>query len=252
MEGIALESFSRLRGGKFRPGDAQDFLKWGIVGFVGFGAYQMASKLARRTADPMSVLVDPVESIGNDPVILEALVKIQSYRELNPWMFSMAVRNIDHLLFLENALVSKEVQPVRNDKALAFTYFRIALTRLNTFQHLIKHKLSNKHAMAVNIYTEKIYDQLKKHFLNVLHLCSVIRPENLLKRAEEDVEAAMKRFRHSDGHDSVAQETWKRLTAPKSPQQAQELEDDDIRPEESISRRAATFATHSTNFGPSL
>ena len=174
--------------------DAKDFVKWGAIGFLGMGIYQLGIRVAKRNINPCVELKDRADSLNLDPIIRDSFINMQSYRELNPWMFKTSIQNVDHLLFLENVLLNKTVHPTRNDKVIAFSYFRMSLIRLNMFQLLVKEKLGNDHAMAVNIFVKKIYTQIQKHFLNVLHICSEFKPGNLVARASEEVKSAMQAY----------------------------------------------------------
>lgn len=176
------------------PDDAQKFLKWGTLGFVGLGLYQLFMTVAKRNINPSVEFKDPVESMNCDPIIRDSFVHIQSYRKLNPWLFKSALQNADKLLFLEDALLSQKAFPVRNDKVSAWTYFRLSVNRLNQFQYLVRERMGNEHGLAVNIFVRKVYDQLQKHVLNVFHLCSEFKPENLIARAPFEVERALKAF----------------------------------------------------------
>jgi hypothetical protein len=188
------------------------------MGVVAAGmALMQRSHLFRSTVDPCTALLDEVEALNFDVTIRDAFLKIQAYRDINVPCFSMAIRNVDCLLFLERLLTSGTVTPLKKDKATAFAYFRVAVSRLNTFQHLVQHALENEHAMTVSIYIAQIYTNLQKHLLNVLHLCSVFKPAHMLKRAADDVQVVMKRY------------------ARKSTPLVSELERDIIEPSDSIS-----------------
>lgn len=180
---------------KFYPDDTKRFLQWGALGFLGLGAYQMFMTLAKRNINPCCELKDRTESLNNDPMIRDAFIHMQNYRELNPWLFKSALQNTDQLLFLEDALVSEKTVPVRKDKELAFTYFRMAVQRLNQFQMLVREELGNEQGMCVNIFVKKIYEQLQKHLLNTFHMCSRFKPENLIVRAQAEVQTALRNYR---------------------------------------------------------
>jgi hypothetical protein len=201
------------KGGKlqFYPGDAEKFLKWGTVGFLGFGLYQMAATLAKRNVNPCFEFKDPVEAIQYDPIIRDALIQLQSYRDMNTWLFKTALQNIDMLLFLENQLLTQKTVPVRQDKNLAFTYFKMGINRLNQFQHLVRSTLGNEHGLTVNILVKQVYTQMQKHLLNVLHLCSKFRPENLIQRAPLEIEKALKRMTDGVPFDNDAEKKWNKL-----------------------------------------
>ena len=183
-----------------RKNDVTDFLKWGSIGFLGFGIYQLGMRVAKRNINPSCDLKDRADSLDCDPLIRECFINIQEYRDLNPWLFKTALQNVDHLLFLEHVLLTKKVFPTRNDKAISFSYFRMGIIRLNMFQLLVKEKLGNDHGVCVNIFVEKIYTQLQKHFLNILHLCSEFKPEFLISRAKKEVEQAMKSYKEGKSY----------------------------------------------------
>lgn len=185
---------SGIGGLQLYPGDAQKFLKWGSIGFLGFGLYQMAVTLAKRNVNPCVEFKDPVEAMNADPIIRDALIQLQNYRELHPCLFKTSLQNIDQLLFLENALLSQKVHPVKNDKDIAFSHFRVGVNRLQHFQFLVRKEMGNEHGMTVNILVKRIYAQMQKHLLNVLHLCSEFRPENLVARAPLEVGVALRRM----------------------------------------------------------
>jgi hypothetical protein len=176
------------------PDDAKNFLKWGVVGFLGLGAYQLFMTLAKRNINPSVDFIDQVESMNCDPLIRDAMMSLQSYRQLNPWLFKSALQNIDQLLFLENALLNKQIKAVHNDKVASWSFFRMALSRLEQFQFLVRERLGNEHGLTVNIFARKIYAQLQKHILNVLHMCSEFKPEHLLARAPLEVERVLKNY----------------------------------------------------------
>jgi hypothetical protein len=175
--------------------DVADFVKWGAIGAVSMGVYQLGMKVAQRKINPCVDLKDRGDSLNHDPIIRDAFINLQKYRELNIWLFKTALQNVDHLLFLEYALLSKSVSPTHTDKSIAFSYFRMAVIRLNMLQLLVKEHLGNDHGMAVNIFVKQVYTQIQKHFLNVLHICSEFKPSNLIARAQQEVDSALKKFR---------------------------------------------------------
>jgi hypothetical protein len=178
--------------------DVADFIKWGAIGFVGMGVYQLGMRVAQRNINPSVDLEDRADSINLNPIIRDSFVNLQSYRSLNPWLFRTSLQNVDHLLFLENALLTKQISPSQNDKAISFSHFRMGVVRLNQFQLIVKDKLGNSHAMAVNIFVKKIYDQIQKHFLNVLHICSRFNPGDLVARAQQEIDEAMKNYKKGE------------------------------------------------------
>ena len=176
----------------FQPDDAKKFMQWGAVGFMSMGLYQMFMTLRKRNVNACVDFKDPVESMNHNPIIRDAMLQLQSYRELNPWMFKSALQNIDQLLFLEAALMSDTVKPLKNDKIIAWSNFRIGINRLSQFQYIIRKQMGNEHAMVVDIFIKQIYSQMQKHLLNILHLCAQFKPDNLIARAPFEVERVIK------------------------------------------------------------
>lgn len=179
----------------FYKQDVQDFVKWGSIGFLGLGIYTIGMKVAKRNINSAIDLKDQTESVHLDQTVLEAFLNLQSYRDLNPWLFRTALHNIDHLLFLEDVLLRKVTLPTHNDKIISFSYFRIAVSRMNAFQLLVKERLGNDHGLVVNILIKNVYTQLQKHLLNILHMCSEFKPENLIARAQQEVDKALEEYR---------------------------------------------------------
>lgn len=177
--------------------DIRDFVTWGMVGFVGLGMYKVGTRICRRNEDPCCDLIDSCVSLNSSPAIRDAFIEIQTYRSLNPWLFKLSLQNIDHLLYLESSMLSGSISPVRSDKALAFSFFRMAVVRLNMFQLAVKESLGKDHALVVNIHIKDIYTTIQKHLLNVLHMCSQFKPHNLKARAEAEIAAALEQY--SDG-----------------------------------------------------
>jgi len=182
-------------------------IMWGfLIAGLGGGAYKLAEQLARRSINPNVDLQDRVESIHLDPVILQSFLKLQEWRKISAPAFKTAIQNVDNLLFLESALMSQEINPQKTDKVLAFTYLRIALNRLTTFQNIVKEQLGNQDAFTVNMYVKPIHEQLLKHTLNILHLCSQFNPERTVQRARGVVEDAMKQLR--EGKTTASFHRW--------------------------------------------
>lgn len=179
----------------FYPGDVQKIATWTLGSAVAFGAYQTYMTMLKRNINPSSEFIDQVSSMNQDPIMRDAFISIQNYREINSWLFKSALQNADQLLFLEFAMENEKIIPKRIDKGAAYANFRVAMNRLIQFQYEIREKIDNDHAMAVHVYVQKIYEQLHKHFLNILHMCSMFKPEHLIAKAELEVASALKRFR---------------------------------------------------------
>ncbi len=181
------------------PGDFGKIAKWCVIGAVGFSAYQTAVMMAKRNVNGCVDFKDPVEAMNNDPIIRDALLQMQNYRDLNPWLFKTALQNIDQLLFLENALLSQQVSPVKKDKDIAFTHFRMGVNRLSQFHYIVTKELGTEQGMVVDVLLKRIYSQMQKHLLNILHMCSQFNPENLIARAPLEVRMALRRMEEGHG-----------------------------------------------------
>lgn len=173
--------------------DLKHFMTWGAIGFLCLGTYKMSTRIVNKSISPSANLIDETESLHVDAKICEAFTNLQEYRDLNPWLFKTGIQNVDHLLFLEQILLNGESDPVPNDKVIAFSHFRMALHRLNSFQKLVSEQLGNEHGLAVQIYIESIYEQLQKHLLNIFHMCSQFDPSSLISRAKKEVQFLLKK-----------------------------------------------------------
>lgn len=182
-----LDALRCIKSGQIDSEDVQHFFRWGAIGFLSLGVYKLSTQIVGKNILASSQLTDMTESIHLDPKLCNAFVQLQGYRKLNPWLFRTSLQNADHLLFLENILIQGNAIPVRNDKIIAFTHFRMCLTRMNEFVTRIKAKMGNGHGLAAKLYMDVAIDQMKKHLLNVLHECSKFKPQDLISRAEEEI-----------------------------------------------------------------
>jgi hypothetical protein len=174
------------------PQEMQTFLKYGTMSLLTVGLLHVSRHLAQKSHgdnEDTFEFEDRVESLHTDPSLQRAFRSLQEYRNLNPWLFTSAILNTDHLLFLEQALTSEQVLPTRNDKNLAFSHFRLAATRLRMFQECVKDKLGVAHAVTVNSLVKQIYIHLQGHFTAVLNVCTNFNPTRMLKEARRDIEA---------------------------------------------------------------
>ena len=221
------------------PEDAKRFVKWGAAGFVGLGLYQLFMTMSKRNVNPSSEFIDPVESMNCDPIIRDSFICIQSYRNLNPWLFKTALQNVDQLLFLEHILLSGQEKPVPADKTLAWSHFRMGVNRLGQFQHLAKEQMNVSHAMVLNLYIRKIYEQLQKHFLNILHLCSEFNPHNLIARAPMEIERVLKALDKGDSPEH-SEERWERIRQKIDKKHAELYEEEEKEREDNSNKSRAS------------
>lgn len=182
-------------GVKLYPSDMKKIVTGGLMALLGYSAYSTVMLMLKRNTNPESAFVDPVESMNQDPTIRDAFINLQSYRSLNPWLFKMALQNVDQLLFLEHALLSGAAKAVRQDKAISWSYFRVALNRLGQFQFLIRKRMGSDHAMAAYMCVDKIYEQMRKHLLNILQLCSEFNPKDMIEKAPAEIERILKQLK---------------------------------------------------------
>jgi len=194
---------------QFQKKDAAQFVRWGMIGFTIFGAYQMSSTILKRQIDPSGELIDECGSLHNDPQLCAHFIDLQHYRALNPWLFSTAILNADTLVLLENGLVTGFITPARNDKIIAFTHFKVAVERLNMLLSIIKEKMGVDHGMLAHVLVNDIYKNLRKRFLNILHMCTQYNPESLIRRAEEEIQIMNKQPSHINKRTEYGEHTMK-------------------------------------------
>jgi hypothetical protein len=103
------------------------------------------------------------------------------------------------LLLLEDVLYQKEVFANKNDPIIAWTYFKMAVNRLKLFQMEVKQQLGKEHAFAVNTLVNKIYSQLQKHLMNILHMCQQFNVSDMIKQADRAIAEAQSRHRAEAG-----------------------------------------------------
>lgn len=185
-------------------------IKAGCVGFLGLGAYYLSMVASKRQINPACDLKAPNEAISADPIILNALLNLQKYRDLNPVIFMLAVRNVDRLLFMEGALLQKKTFVCRRDKHLAFTFLRVAINRMQDLIYLIKTHTSAEHALVASLEAEKIYTQLQKHTLNIFHMASKFNPQSFIERANDVVKKAMQNNDNRRGP-KHREQRWRKL-----------------------------------------
>jgi hypothetical protein len=157
-----------------------------VLALAGVGTLKwvMQQQQKRPKYAPLS---EPVEAMHGDPQVYEAFQILQMYKEVNPWLFVAAVQNMDQLLHLSRVLVSGRVKPLRTDKVTAFSFLRVGMGRLKAFQTHIYEELGSDHALVANVQVDTIYRQAKTHLLNIMHICSQFKLEDVINRAGEDV-----------------------------------------------------------------
>jgi hypothetical protein len=172
--------------GSYRTQDTKAFLKYGTVGFFGLGLYHLLTRVKSRQNFSTDDLIDKVESIGHDPYILKALISLQIYRHHDSHTFKMAIRNIDSLLFLENVL-KQDTIPEKYDKTVAFSHFKVGMSRLTEFTYVILENKGTAHFCVAKELIKTIYKRLQVHYENIVILCNVYNPARTLKQAENDL-----------------------------------------------------------------
>lgn len=182
-----------LNGLEVPKADATAFVKCGLAGLCVAGSVYAIKKSKRVPTN--SELVDTYETLHRDPIILESLTDLQVFRRLEKSTFTTIVQSCDQLLFLEYGFLNKTICPTQNDRYLAFMHYENAVSSLQIFQDLVKEDLGNEFGKVANVLGNKIYSQLYKHVMNVLHLCQDFNIPNLLTRAPHEVELALKRIK---------------------------------------------------------
>jgi hypothetical protein len=179
--------------------DLKNAARWGLAGGVALGLYQLGLTLMRRKLHPEVQLIDQQEKLHLDSIIYDAFMQLQAYRKLNVFLFTTALHNTDRLLLLEDVLYQKEVFANKNDPIIAWTYFKMAVNRLKLFQMEVKQQLGKEHAFAVNTLVNKIYSQLQKHLMNILHMCQQFNVSDMIKQADRAIAEAQSRHRAETG-----------------------------------------------------
>jgi hypothetical protein len=190
--------------------DLADMFRWGLIGAVGMGVYQMGMRMSNRNILPGVDLKDPNDCIASNPTILESFVEIQPYRRLDKASFKMAIQNVDNLLLREYGLRSGEITAMRKDKVEAFSYFRVAIKRLGKFSAVVEDRLGHEHALVVKLQIKRIFKEMQNSFSNILTFCSKFNPEELLRRAPEEIDKIIDQM-DSNSEYPEPDETWEQF-----------------------------------------
>jgi len=202
-------------------GNKEQLIKMGASLGVAFSAYTALTgyfgkgTLGKGTTEgqrPLKTFKDPVECVQHDAILNDAFLTLQQYRKLDKYLFGKTIQTVDQLLFLEQGLLQKQFPPSRSDKTKGWALFRLSLNKLNEFQHMVRTTMKNEHAVVVNILIKKIYEQLQKHILNVLHLCSRFNPNDWLKMASKEVDEAVRRMEHEHRTSATSKVRRRHLT----------------------------------------
>jgi hypothetical protein len=161
--------------------------KRALMALAGVSALKWTMDQTKKPVSTYPPLVDAVEAMHCDARVEESFRKLQVYRDLNPWLFSAALQNIDKLLYLSRLLLSGVAKPMREDRGVAFSYLKVGMSRLKALQCTIHQEMGNDHALVANMEIQVIYNQCQKHVLNVMHICSRFKPEDVIERARAEV-----------------------------------------------------------------
>lgn len=172
----------------FKPGDQNEFIKYGVAGFLALGSYHLGTKLVARSINEVNDLEDAdiADDLGGDPVVLQALVSLQAYRFKNPLLFRRCIESLNDLIFYEKQLLSEQIIPTSEDKLRTVHYFRKAAAYLNQFQMFIREDMGVTHGKAANIYVKTILESTESHFHNCLQACSQFDPHKLMGKIQQD------------------------------------------------------------------
>lgn len=171
------------------PEEKIKFLKYcaGLAfSYISYGAFVRMAR--NKFMEQKVAFKDDVECMNMDPIIRDAFLSLQAYRKLDKYLFCKAIQSADQLLFLENALLNKEIVATRADKEKAWTLFKLSHDKLNEFQYLIREILKNEHGTVANIFVQKIYKQLQLHYANIINLCSRFNAKDIINQAPKAVE----------------------------------------------------------------
>jgi hypothetical protein len=195
--------------------DLNKILSWFLVGGAGFSAYKYWQLYIERNINPYGELKDKNECIVHEKELYEYICQLQAYRDLNPWLFSTIVRNIDELLFLEDVMLKGKITPIRKDIYKAYTHFHVSLNRLDQFEQIVKQELGPPHSLAFKHNVRNITKKLWIHLVNIFHMCTSFNPNDIYKRATEEVQRKLnKQDNHVYNH-SVYENKWKSMKTAK-------------------------------------
>lgn len=172
--------------------DVKNAVRWGLAGGVALAGYKLFVTLMRRKMTPDVELIDSQESLHLDTIIFESFLQLQSYREVNVYLFSQAIHYTDRLLLLKDVLARGEVPAEASDKHVAWHCFKGVINRLTEFQYCVKEQLGSQHALAVHVFVNRIYEQLRKHMLDLMHLTRQFNVHNMVKQAEHAIKNAQR------------------------------------------------------------
>lgn len=126
------------------------------------------------------------DAIQNDRGLLHYLSELETYSHVEEDLFHMIVQGIDKMLILEQVLLNDDAVPTKEDRGETHGRFAVIRRHLQTFQSEVLSVLGSEHGVTASYYTKQIYENLQKHYLNILHLCNKYHPEGALRRAREE------------------------------------------------------------------
>lgn len=163
------------------PSISQTFL----FGGTAYALYNMYLLILNRKTDPSKKLKFHTDMIHRDTYMLEAFVILQCYSDLNKRSFEKLISFIDCLLFLEYQLLTKTVNPKKNDKPIAISYYNLIKFHLEILLHRGKKYLTAEHVYNVNEQIQLIYKQCRIHLCNIIQIVDDSRPEQYIREMQE-------------------------------------------------------------------
>lgn len=182
------------------PQDKEAAIRAAMITGAAAGALTLANRLFRRSVAPNGQLVDAPKYIHYDTALLNTLVKLQHYRDLNPGLFGAMLEYMDHLLLVSHLLVTGKANPDSSDPVLSFLSYRLANSLLQDFCDIVRDRLPSKHAVACETFRRKIEAQLKIHQKNVMRKCSSFNTRQILDTAEAEVADAIRMYKAGQKH----------------------------------------------------
>ena len=190
MEELLAKFLASVR---YQPDDKKGLATAFLIGGLGLAGYTMMNSRTRRNIDPTVDIPYPVRNLNYNPTVRERYIKLMAYHDLAPFEYRQSIIHADNLLFLEKQIANKKLTPSNDDLSAAWRHYILALENLLEIQNEVKSVMGESHGLTANIQVEKIYAELMKHFINIMRTCGKFNPEDMLERAQYDIEKALKR-----------------------------------------------------------
>jgi hypothetical protein len=144
----------------------------------------------RRTNNPLADFKDPVDMLHRDPELAQALYQLQSYKHVYPQCYTLILQTCDRILFIEHALLGKQLTPDRTVLISATKMISIVKSRLDTYISVIRKEQGAEHAKAAIHFKQEVLRLIDKHVTNIFILMDrPLPPTEMAARAKSDFDA---------------------------------------------------------------